>query len=209
MRVLFAILIVGTLVLANEAELQQEEVEVKAEKPLLGRKKPGDKCLGSAGYSWCEATQDCRRLWETPCPMGVTAPGKCNTGLSWCETRQRCVATELLTDEKECPSISTILAGARGQAGIPANGACPTEQGLVYCASLGKCIDPSTERCDAPLRRHPAGRKEVQTPKAEECTEAGTTWCEGEGKCLRPRECAKNIEHDVEQGSPISFHRQA
>ncbi len=24
-------------------------------------------CLGSAGYTWCESSGECQRLWETPC----------------------------------------------------------------------------------------------------------------------------------------------
>lgn len=37
-------------------------------------------CIGSAGYTWCEAKQKCLREWEEPCtasspvPPGTTAP---------------------------------------------------------------------------------------------------------------------------------------
>jgi hypothetical protein len=33
----------------------------------LGKKKPGERCLGSAGYQWCESKQKCLRRWEEYC----------------------------------------------------------------------------------------------------------------------------------------------
>ena len=34
---------------------------------LLGGDKDEYGCIGSAGYTWCEAKQTCLRTWETPC----------------------------------------------------------------------------------------------------------------------------------------------
>ena len=33
----------------------------------IGGMKPGEKCLSSAGYSWCEAKNKCLRAWEERC----------------------------------------------------------------------------------------------------------------------------------------------
>ncbi|MBM3205341.1 hypothetical protein FJZ41_00615 [Candidatus Shapirobacteria bacterium] len=34
---------------------------------LLGGDRDEHGCIGSAGYSWCEAKQKCLRIWEEPC----------------------------------------------------------------------------------------------------------------------------------------------
>lgn len=38
-----------------------------AEPPLLGGDRDEHGCIGSAGYSWCEAKAKCLRAWEEPC----------------------------------------------------------------------------------------------------------------------------------------------
>jgi hypothetical protein len=40
---------------------------VAAAPALVGGKKQGERCLGSAGYSWCEAKNKCLRRWEESC----------------------------------------------------------------------------------------------------------------------------------------------
>lgn len=35
--------------------------------PILGGDRDAHGCIGSAGYSWCEAKQKCLRIWEEPC----------------------------------------------------------------------------------------------------------------------------------------------
>ncbi|MCG2822674.1 MAG: hypothetical protein L6364_03150, partial [Desulfobulbaceae bacterium] len=34
---------------------------------LLGSDRDAHGCIGSAGYTWCEAKQKCIRAWEEPC----------------------------------------------------------------------------------------------------------------------------------------------
>jgi hypothetical protein len=34
---------------------------------LVGNDRDIHGCIGSAGYSWCEAKQKCLRVWEEPC----------------------------------------------------------------------------------------------------------------------------------------------
>ena len=36
--------------------------------PNIGASLDAHDCLISAGYSWCDATESCVRVWETPCP---------------------------------------------------------------------------------------------------------------------------------------------
>jgi len=40
---------------------------IKADKPLIGGDKDSHGCIGSAGYSWCEAKHKCLRVWEEKC----------------------------------------------------------------------------------------------------------------------------------------------
>jgi hypothetical protein len=37
------------------------------QKPLLGGDKDKHGCIGSAGYTWCEAKKKCLRVWEEKC----------------------------------------------------------------------------------------------------------------------------------------------
>jgi len=39
----------------------------QAEEPLLGGDRDEHGCIGSAGYSWCEAKAKCLRAWEESC----------------------------------------------------------------------------------------------------------------------------------------------
>ena len=34
---------------------------------LIGGSRDTNNCLINAGFSWCEASQECLRIWETPC----------------------------------------------------------------------------------------------------------------------------------------------
>ena len=56
-------------------------------------------CIGSAGYTWCEAKQKCLRTWEEPCEDNTTIVGGdkdehgCigSAGYVWCEPKQKCL----------------------------------------------------------------------------------------------------------------------
>ena len=39
---------------------------------LVGSDRDAHGCIGSAGYTWCEAKQKCIRAWEEPCPPDKT-----------------------------------------------------------------------------------------------------------------------------------------
>jgi len=40
------------------------------DEPIVGGDKDEHGCIGSAGYTWCEAKQKCVRIWEEPCVAG-------------------------------------------------------------------------------------------------------------------------------------------
>lgn len=48
-------------------------------RPPLGGDRDSHGCIGSAGYTWCEAQQRCIRTWEEPCVAGekITACYAC------------------------------------------------------------------------------------------------------------------------------------
>ncbi len=46
---------------------------------IVGGERDENGCIGSAGYSWCEAKQKCLRSWEEPCQTDATAGWKTYT----------------------------------------------------------------------------------------------------------------------------------
>jgi hypothetical protein len=89
----------------SAVELSGTGVDITAaETPLVGGDRDEHGCIGSAGYTWCEAKQKCIREWEEPCatatgtPAGVM-PGSdrdehgCigSAGYTWCEAKQKCI----------------------------------------------------------------------------------------------------------------------
>lgn len=46
---------------------QKDVTNEKAGESLLGGDRDEHGCIGSAGYSWCEAKQKCLRIWEESC----------------------------------------------------------------------------------------------------------------------------------------------
>jgi membrane-bound inhibitor of C-type lysozyme len=63
--------------------------------PIVGGDKDSHGCIGSAGYSWCEAKQACIRVWETYCT--AAAP---KTALFTCADSKIITATFYPTDDK-------------------------------------------------------------------------------------------------------------
>jgi len=101
---------------------------------LVGGDKDEHGCIGSAGYSWCDAKQKCLRIWEEECNAsnnGLIVGGDkdehgCigSAGYSWCEAKQKC----LRVWEEEC---DTIIGGGTGMAN-PAS---------VYCEQQGGTLE--------------------------------------------------------------------
>ncbi len=51
----------------SEAPKPVVQVPPTPKEPLVGGDKDAHGCIGSAGYSWCEAKSKCLRIWEEPC----------------------------------------------------------------------------------------------------------------------------------------------
>lgn len=53
----------------SEGIIKIQEVQTLPETPaVLGGDKDEYGCIGSAGYTWCEAKGKCLRVWEEACP---------------------------------------------------------------------------------------------------------------------------------------------
>ena len=57
LSILLNIFLINPLLISSQTEI-----------PLsIGGTRDDNNCLTSAGYSWCESSQQCLRIWETPC----------------------------------------------------------------------------------------------------------------------------------------------
>ncbi|KAJ3268258.1 hypothetical protein HDV01_003232 [Terramyces sp. JEL0728] len=75
-------------------------VTLAAASPVVGGDKDAHGCIRSAGYTWCESTQQCQRPWEVQCPAvekrtvvgGDKDAHGCigSAGYTWCESAQQC-----------------------------------------------------------------------------------------------------------------------
>jgi len=142
-RALFALSALALLIFASGCAQQAPAPGPQ----LVGNDSDSHGCIGTAGYTWCEAKQKCLREWEENCtaeapqfPSG--APGGlhgCNTsgGYEWCMEKQRCI---LPSDEK-CTELSGSVGADHG---------CSAPAGYSWCEGLSKCILPSVENCTAP-----------------------------------------------------------
>jgi hypothetical protein len=56
---------------AMEQSIRQDRLNRIIPTPATEQRVGGDRdahgCIGSAGYSWCDAKQKCLRIWEEPC----------------------------------------------------------------------------------------------------------------------------------------------
>jgi putative hemolysin len=62
-RIFFTVIILLLVLLAGCKENQ----------PIVGGDRDSHGCIGSAGYSWCEAKQKCLRVWEEKCETNESA----------------------------------------------------------------------------------------------------------------------------------------
>lgn len=61
-------LVAGLCVLASACASGPDEPPVQ----IVGNDRDEHGCIGSAGYSWCAATQRCERPWELAAEQGFT-----------------------------------------------------------------------------------------------------------------------------------------
>ena len=88
----------------------------------LGGMKDSNGCYSSAGYSWCESSSKCLRLWEEDCAdtksakttttgnppvVGGSSDGECCTtcGYVFCKEQNKCVQSWLDSTKSDCPSL--------------------------------------------------------------------------------------------------------
>ena len=50
-----------------DGQCPKEPIALEPEGQLVGNDRDVHGCIGSAGYSWCEAKQKCLRIWEEKC----------------------------------------------------------------------------------------------------------------------------------------------
>lgn len=60
--------------LTPDAEISSEETG--GDQDMVGNDRDEHGCIGSAGYSWCEAKQKCLRPWEEECEEGLVYANK-------------------------------------------------------------------------------------------------------------------------------------
>ena len=135
-----------------------------AQQQIVGGDKDEHGCIGSAGYSWCEAKQKCLRTWEEnctaegcgTCPQLVApAPGFCSGGTivsgekndCGCQGPPKCI--KACTEEaKICPDGSAV-----GRTGPDCEFApCPGTGGVgmanpasVFCEEQGGTLEIRTD----------------------------------------------------------------
>ncbi|MEA2112767.1 MAG: hypothetical protein U9P50_02220 [Patescibacteria group bacterium] len=68
-KILFLFIIIILVAVGLNFFLQEKTVEAPLdpaapETPLVGGDRDEHGCIGSAGYSWCEAKEECLRPWE-------------------------------------------------------------------------------------------------------------------------------------------------
>ncbi len=76
----FVLVAVGILFVVYDKEKKSEMMlPVSEEEVLLGGDRDEHGCIGSAGYSWCEAKNKCLRSWEEECDTAVVSEVKDET----------------------------------------------------------------------------------------------------------------------------------
>mmetsp|Transcript_48886 Transcript_48886/g.72633 ORF Transcript_48886/g.72633 Transcript_48886/m.72633 type:complete len:216 (-) Transcript_48886:186-833(-) len=148
---------------------------------LLGGLKDTHGCYVSAGYTWCESSQKCLRLWEEGCS----------------------------TDSDE--DVTTTTTAAADDSGLLGgdtdNSGCLTSAGYQFCPELKECVrywetnddgETYASLCPTMMKdmdddADDSDGRRLQliggsTDNGGCLTSAGYTWCESSNKCIRPWE---------------------
>ena len=97
----------------------------------VGGQLDDNNCLTGAGYSWCESSKECIRIWETPCKGNYS---NCND----CLTRQR------NGENLACPvSCDNVMVQDPCSLGCPPPVPCPMAPDLPNCEHIA----PPTDNC--------------------------------------------------------------
>jgi hypothetical protein len=74
-EILAILLMVALLVIPVSAVVQPNmTIPVTTTAMMPGSDRDSHGCIGSAGYTWCEAKQKCLREWEEPCTASSPVP---------------------------------------------------------------------------------------------------------------------------------------
>lgn len=83
---------------------------IKEGEKLIGGQKDEHGCLIAAGYSWCEAKQECLRTWEEPCSEGKV----CTEDAKICDDGSAVSRNPDLNCEfNPCPEMKACTADAK------------------------------------------------------------------------------------------------
>jgi hypothetical protein len=100
-QILFAFGLAALLLLAGCAQQEQPPATPSGEEPEQppGSDRDEHGCIPSAGYSWCESSQQCVRSWETPCPALTEAQARAIAEASPCMDEGALTATAATYNE--------------------------------------------------------------------------------------------------------------
>lgn len=99
-KLLIALIIVGIIIVACSLYYRKNDaVNTHSPSVVSNQSVGGDRdthgCIGSAGYSWCQAKNICERSWESYCTSAVA-----KTVTFSCEGSKTIIATFYPTDDK-------------------------------------------------------------------------------------------------------------
>src|SRR5512142_1430173 len=92
-----ALLFIGAGCVAAPAVPQPSPAPAPVNAPPLGGDRDAHGCIGSAGYSWCEAKAKCLRPWEEKCE-GPSAVAPTTVMVSAAETTKYCNGADMDSD---------------------------------------------------------------------------------------------------------------
>lgn len=110
----------------------------KKQEQVVGGDKDEHGCISSAGYTWCESSQKCMRLWEEECPMTQDLCEKFEG--HWSDCSSRCVIDNQGNSDVVCIQVCDELCECSGIAGwnCPPGYECNMPAGIAD--ALGYCV---------------------------------------------------------------------
>jgi len=165
-----------------------------AEPQLVGADEDEYGCISSAGFQWCNATQECERPWEKPCASSGMIVGNdrdehgciATAGYTWCEATSQC--QRKWVEPCESDSDAAMLGEDRDIYG------CITSAGYSWCEGEKRCYRSWEDTCSDAMELVGDDRDDHGCIGT-----AGYSWCEDTQECVRPWEveCASLMNGDM------------